>query len=242
MHRFLNNTDTTPPPLNVSSVVNGYNVDVTVQTDDDIYQEQPWIAAKPYNGICVRLDTTKTDTGTWEFSYSKKDYDHVSVGISDTFGNEIIADVDDGSKLWGVQSEFLRAQSSGLDFDTTPTLAILKNTDGVYASEGTIAFDYENKASGSWTSILVNRAVSANTSLTARYKTANSQELLDSAVWSDYYTSPEITLPDNLTDSWIRIEARLQGDTTTTPELDSIEVNYETAFITTFSKMWQLFE
>lgn len=242
MHRWLENTSTTVPYLEVKSIVNEYNVNVTILTEDDIYQEQPWVAAKRYAGDCVRLDTTKTGAGIWEFSYSRQEYDHVSVGVSDIYGNEIIADVNDGSRRWSVQSEFARAQSYRVDYDTIPTLAMLKNINGTYVSYGTLTVDYQNEEDGTWKSITLEGNTPDGTSIQVRYKTADTQELLDVVPWSEYYTGSNLSLPPGLQPSWIRIEVTLQGTPTATPELDGLEVHYDTSFISTHCELWQLYE
>jgi len=238
MQSWLNHTESVAPPLEVQPVIKGNIVDVTIQTADDIYQEQPWIAARRYAGDCVRLDSTKITSGTWQFNYSRKEFDHVAVGVSDIYGNDIIADVDDGSHRWAVQSEFARAQSRLVDFDTSPTCAMLQYIADSYVTTGTLTFDHRKETSGTWQSITLEGNTPAATGLKFRYKTAGARDLLDEASWSEYHADLNLALPPGLRQSWIRIEVFLKGNTSSTPGLRSVEVHYECPLPQHKGMMW----
>lgn len=241
MQRWLNQTESVPPPLEIHPTITGNHVSVTVDTSDDIYQEQPWVAARRYAGDCERLDATKTAAGAWKFSYSRQEYDHVAVGVSDIYGNEIIADVDDGSHRWAVQSEFAEARSLLVDFDTSPTCVLLQNIAGSYVSSGTLTFDHQIETSGTWQSIILEGNAPAGSGLQFRYKTASAQDLLNEAPWSAYFAERTVVLPPGLGQSWIRIEALLQGTPSTTPGLKSLEVHYKNPLILRNGLLWSLY-
>jgi len=240
MQRWLDATSSEAPPLEVEPLIQGSTVEVTVRTADDIYQEQPWVAARRYAGDCVRLDTVKTATGTWAFSYSRDDYDRVAVGVSDLYGNDVMAEVDDGSRRWTVQSEFAQSQSYRVNYDATPTCVILQQIAGDYVPSGTIAFDYPIEPGGTWRSIALEGNTPAGTNLRLRYKTADTQALLDAASWSMYQSDPTLTLPPGSQQPWIRIEVLLQGTSSTTPELNSLEVHYENSSTSSIG-LWRLY-
>ena len=215
-----------PPPLEVLPTISGDDVNVTIQTNDDIYQEQPWVAARKYTGEYVRLDSTKTGAGIWQFNYSKQVYDHVAVGVSDIYGNDAIAEVEDGSRRWAVQSEFADASPFQVDFDSSPTCAKLAKSGGNYMTSGTLTFDHTASLGGEWKSIVLNGNAPPGAALRCRYKTADTQELLDSAPWSDYQTDHTILLPPGSNKPWLRVEIFLEGTPLVTPQLNSLELSY----------------
>ena len=199
------------------------------------------MAAKRYEGDCVRLDASKTEPGIWEFSYSRQEFDHVAVGVSDVYGNEVIADVDDGSRRWAVQSEYAEAQSHRVNYDTTPTLVLLQQIAGSYVSSGTLSVDYRIDVDNIWKTILLEGTTPTGTNIQSRYKTADTQELLDTTAWSEYSSEWTIPLPQQLDQPWIRIEVLLKGTPTTTPELRSIEVIYDKPSISDVGGFWRLY-
>ena len=121
MQRWLHHdAGNVPPPLSLSSDVAGDTVTVTVNTADAIYQEQPWVAARRYSGEYVRLDSTKTAPGTWMFAYSRSEYDKVGVGVCDIYGNDALAEVNDGSTRWTGQSQFAASHPFQVDIESSP--------------------------------------------------------------------------------------------------------------------------
>lgn len=214
-------------PLEVVPTVAGNDVDVTILTADDIYQEQPWVAARKYSGEYVRLDTTKTASGAWRFGYSRLECDRVKVGVSDVYGNEAIAEVDDGSRRWAVQSEFAGASPSGVDLDSAPTRVRLAQGQEGFVSPGTVTFEHTAGSNREWESIVVTGDAPAGTSLRCRYRIADTGELLDDAPWSEYRPQGTILLqPPESRQACLRVEVLLEGTPEATPELDSVEVFY----------------
>jgi hypothetical protein len=229
MQKWLNHgSGNVPPPLEVFPTISGDNVNVTIQTIDDIYQEQPWVAVRKYTDEYVRLDSVKTGVGAWQFSYSREIYDHVAVGVSDIYGNDAIAEVDDGSRRWAVQSEFADANPFQVDFDSSPTCARLVKSGGNYMTSGTLTFDHEAPFGEEWKSIILDKNAPSGASIRCRYKTADTHELLDTSPWSSYQTDSMIMMlsPESLK-TWIRIEVLLEGTSLVTPKLDSLEVTYD---------------
>ncbi len=227
MQKWLNHTSSTPPPLEVESIIAGDEVNVAIHTSDDIYQEQPWVAARRYAGDCVRLDAIKTGPGIWEFDYSRRDYDRVAVGVSDAFGNEIIAPIRQGSYRWTHPSDFAQGSSGRVDFDTTPTRVVLQNIAGAYVPSGTLAFDFQIEEGEAWTGFLIEGETPEGTALQTRYRMADTRPLLDHASWSDYVSEASVDLPSGSPQSWIRIEVLLEGTVSSTPEMQSLEVIYQ---------------
>lgn len=226
MQKWLNHTSSTPPPLEVESSLTGDDVDVFIHTLDDIYQEQPWVAARRHTGDCVRLDAAKTAPGIWEFDYSRQEYDRVAVGVSDIYGNGVIVPVRDESYRWTVQSDFAQGSSWRVDFDTTPTCAVLQNIAGAYVPSGTLDFDFRIEEGETWVGIRIEAETPEGTSLQTRYKMAHTQALLDEASWSDYSSEASVGLPSGSPPSWIRMEVLLEGTPSSTPEMRKLEIVY----------------
>jgi len=223
MQKWLNHASgNVPPKIEVFPTILDNDVNVTIQTIDDIYQEQPWVAARKYTGEYIRLNSTKTGAGVWKFNYSRQVYDHVAVGVSDIYGNDAIAEVDDGSRRWAVQSEFADASPFQVDFDTSPTCARLTKSSGHYISPGTLTFDHTARSGREWKSIILTGNTPSGSSLRCRYKTADTQQLLDGASWSIYQADRTINLkPPEARKSWIRVEVLLEGTPLVTPQLQS---------------------
>jgi hypothetical protein len=241
MQKWLGHTPTAPPPLEVTPAIAGDNVSVTVHTADDIYQEQPWVAARRYTGECVRLNSWKAGPGLWRFSYSRGEFDHVAVGVSDLYGTDAIAEVDDGSRRWAVQSEFAGASPWQVDHDTSPTCAMLAKKAGVYVTSGTLTFDHSMEAGGQWRSVRLEGNAPAGTALRWRYKSAGTRQLLDDAPWSPYEAGLFLALPSGLQQPWIRVEVLLEGTGTLTPSLNSVEVAYDKAPTAVDPDDWKLY-
>jgi hypothetical protein len=241
MRRWLHQSGTIPPPLEVYPTIADDEVIVAISTADNIYQEQPWVAARKYTGECVRLDTAKIGLGLWQFSYSRQEFDHVAVGVSDIHGNDAIVDVDDGSRRWAVQSEFAAARPFQMDFDTSPTCAMLAKTGGVYLTSGTLTFEHDAGPAVVWKTINLAGSAPIGANLRCRYKTADTPQLLDTATWSMYQTGSVIVLPPDSREPCLRVEVLLEGTPTVTPELNSLEVIYETPTAGIGRGLWKLY-
>lgn len=129
MQKWLHTTDITPPPLNLNTTRLGNSVSVVINTESDIYQEQPWVAVRKYSGEYTRLDTENIDAGRWRFSCSTDEIDRVMVAVSDIYGNVSLAEVHDGSRCWTTQSEFYQSQPQNIDIESQINKAILITSD-----------------------------------------------------------------------------------------------------------------
>jgi len=119
-------TPTMPPPLlALETDVQGDRVNVTVESDPDIYPLQPWVAAREYTDRYIRMDTVKTSPTIWRFSYDRKDIDRAVVGVCDIYGNVSLEEVKDGSYRISTQSEFYHASPRNLDVETSPLQTVL---------------------------------------------------------------------------------------------------------------------
>jgi hypothetical protein len=241
MQRWLGHTNPAPPPVTVVPIISGDTVNVEVITSDDIYQEQPWIAARRYDDRCVRLDSTKVSPGRWTFDYSKTEFDAVAVALSDIYGNEKIVPVDDGSKRWTVQSEFIKASPVQVDFDTSPTLVMLQKEDDVYHTNGSLVFEHQISLNSEWQSIEVVGTSTPGTAIKTRFKIAATHQLLASEPWSSFYTEQIIDIPDNTREPWIQIEITLEGTESETPQLDSVEVKYSIPTTSGVTNTWNYY-
>lgn len=125
MQKWLKTSDTTPPALDLSTQRDGDTISVLITTEPDIYQVQPWVAARKYSGEYVRLDTEPISTGVWRFSYSTSEVDRVVVGVSDVYGNVRLAEVQDGSRRWTTQSELYYSRPVNLDIESLVNRAVL---------------------------------------------------------------------------------------------------------------------
>jgi hypothetical protein len=93
-------------------------------------------------------------------------------------------------------------------------------------TSGTLTFDHTASLGGEWKSIVLNGNAPPGAALRCRYKTADTQELLDSAPWSDYQTDHTILLPPGSNKPWLRVEIFLEGTPLVTPQLNSLELSY----------------
>lgn len=126
MNRWLESTDNTPPNINLNTVSNKNLINVTIDADSEIYQLQPWVAARDYNDNYIRIDTTQTSVTQWKFSYDKNIYDNISVVACDLYGNTTIKEVKDGSKRLTTQSEFYHCKTENIDVESSPIGCISK--------------------------------------------------------------------------------------------------------------------
>ncbi len=227
MQKWLGHASSTPPPLEVEPIIAGDEVHVAIHTSDDIYQEQPWVAARRYSGDCVRLDATQTGPGVWQFDYSRQDFDRVVVGYR-TSTAMISSPQFAMGRIDGPPIGLLASSSERVDFDSTPTRVVLQNIAGAYVPSGTLAFDFQIEEGETWTGIQVERETPEGTALQTRYRMADTRPLLDQASWSDYSSAASIDLPSGSRQSWIRIEVLFEGTALSTPEMQSLEVVYQT--------------
>jgi hypothetical protein len=224
----------------LASTVSGDRVQVTIRTEDDIYQEQPWVAVRSAAGEYSRLDTVKSAPGTWDFSYSRRDVDRVVVGVSDVFGNESQAEVDDGSRRWAIQSEFAAATLRGVDFDSVPTQASLARSPSGYEAEGALTFEHSFGDGGPWRTIRLVGDAPPGTALDFRYKTAATREGLDEAAWSAPQESPANVPPGMASLAFLRVEVQLRGTPEFTPVLDFVEVTHDPAGMLPPGDQWMI--
>lgn len=242
MQRWLNHgSGNVPPPLSVIPAITGDMVTVAVHSIDSLYQEQPWVAARKYAGEHVRFNTLKTGPGAWSFSYSRRYFDRVVVGLSDIYGNAALAEVEDGSRRWAVQSEFARARPFQVDFDSLPTCVQLAKQGGAFVSSGTLTFSHALVPGTVWDSIILEGETTAGTSLRCRYRTAEYESWLDTAAWSAYSSERTIMLPPGL-QQCIQIEARLETSSSVSPGLNSVEVKSVKGPAGATNTMWPLYE
>lgn len=125
MQKWLHSTDIHPPGLSLSTMPEGSNIRVVINTESAIYQEQPWVAARKYSGEYVRLNTANISAGCWQFSYSDAEIDRVVVAVSDTCGNVSLAEVRDGSRQWMTQSELYQSDPQFVDVESETNKALL---------------------------------------------------------------------------------------------------------------------
>ena len=128
MQKWLQSSDTTPPTLNLSTEKSGNTITVTINTDPDIYQLQPYVAARNYSDEYSRLETSKISADSYQFSYSTTETDRVVVAVSDEYGNVSLAEVKDGSRRWSTQSEFYHSNPQNIDVDSSINNAVLNYT------------------------------------------------------------------------------------------------------------------
>ena len=242
MRRFTGNAaDTNPPPLQAVPAISGDQVTVHITTDDGIYQEEPWVAARKYDGEYLRLGTVKTGTGTWQFAYSRTEYDRVAVGATDINGNDALAEVDDGSRRWAVQSEFAASLPFQADCDSSPTRVWLAKAGGAFLTTGTLTFDHALSTPGQWKSVILAGNTPPGTQLRFRYKTAAAPTQFGSAPWSGYHPVGTLVMPPGASDAHIRVEVLLEGTPSATPELLSLEVTYEQPVAGLGRDTWRLY-
>ena len=128
MQKWLQSSDTTPPTLNLTTEKSGNTMTVTINTDPDIYQLQPYVAARNYSDEYSRLETSKISADTYQFSYSTTEADRVDVAVSDEYGNVRLAEVKDGSRRWSTQSEFYYSNPQNIDVDSSIDKAVLNHS------------------------------------------------------------------------------------------------------------------
>ena len=128
MQKWLQTSDSTPPTLNLSTEKLGNTINVTITTDPNIYQLQPYVAAREYTDEYIRLDTAISSSDTYYFSYSTSDVDRADVVVSDEYGNVSMAEVKDGSHRWATQAEFYYSNPQDVDVDSLIDKAILTSS------------------------------------------------------------------------------------------------------------------
>jgi hypothetical protein len=125
MQRWLGNPGTAPPPLTLYPQPSGPNMAVAIVTSPDIYQLQPYVAARRYTGEYARLDCVALGPGLWRVTYPAATMDRVAVAVTDIHGNAAIAEVDDGSRRWATQSDYDYAGIQTLDECTSANRLLL---------------------------------------------------------------------------------------------------------------------
>lgn len=136
MKRWQGVTDDTPPALDLSSRIQADRRVLTITTDENMFQEQPWVAARRYDDSYLRLDAVPVAAHTWETSWDPAEIDHVAVGVSDDYGNAVIREVGDGSRRWSLQSEFERDIGENIDTEANPYRVTLARQDGISLDVG----------------------------------------------------------------------------------------------------------
>ncbi len=243
MQRYTGHaTGNVPPPLAVTPAIAGNLVSVTVTTADDIYQEQPWVAARKYSGEYLRLETLKTGSGTWQFGYSRAEVDRVVVGVSDIWGNDSLAEVVDGSRRWAIQSEYAAASPFQVDFDTSPTRVRLAKSAGNYRTTGTLTFEHQAEPDAEWGGVILTCSTpAAGTNVRCRIKAADTREALEAAPWSGYMGGGVTPLAPAARGKFFRAEVLLEGTTYATSELLSLEVTRATPAAGMPDDLWRLY-
>lgn len=125
MQHWLGTTDHDAPAISLAQTTEGDLVTVTFSTNEPIYQQVPWIAAREYTGSYVRLDPIAITPLVWTFQYSRALLDRVAVAVTDLYGNPSIREIQDGSRRWCTQSEFFHSQITNVDIDSSGTSAVL---------------------------------------------------------------------------------------------------------------------
>lgn len=133
-------TDTIPPTITVStSDSNGVRTAI-ISTDEDIYQQQPFVALRKTDATYSRVDATPAGTNRWSVSYDLADTWKISAAVSDWFGNAAIkifpvafrmADVkvSNTSTTIDLRWETNQASNSRVDCQLLPNGAIVTSTD-----------------------------------------------------------------------------------------------------------------
>lgn len=242
MQRWLGETSPSVPPLQVASDIQDSTVSVKIETSDDIYQEQPWVAARNYDDEYLRLNCTKNQPGQWQFSYSTDEYDRVSVGVSDIYGNVVMEEIFDGSRRWSNQSEFSEGVASQVDLDATAVSVRLKQNSGSYLTSGSLTIDHSIENGAIWKSIQISGTTPEETGILCRYKTARTRQELESALWSTYSDQTQVTIEaQDAEKPWLRFQLLLEGTDILTPELDSVEIHYIPLPIEKQQAIWSVY-
>jgi hypothetical protein len=221
--------DHTPPPLQLQTIRHNTRTTVTILTSPDIYQVQPYVAARNYKDEYLRLDTQPLGDGIWQFGYDTTQVDTVAVAICDLNGNARIAEPRDGSRRFTTQSEFYRCERRNINYLTNARYVRLeKGPSGVaYETSGTLISVFDAQAIVSWTDAKIAATTPTGSSLRTRFRFADNREDLEHTHWSEYYEPHEVVFSEAHTGRFIQCEILLESDGIVTPTLDGFEIFYQ---------------
>jgi len=105
-----------------------------------------------------------------------------------------------------------------------------------YSSLGTLNLKHDAGSTQSWQSYSFTGDESNGTNIKARFRSADTQEGLEGAAWSQYYDAVADIIFDVPDGQWIEVEATLESDATQTysPTLSRLTINYSGG-----SKTWE---
>ena len=89
MQLWRKNNDTTPPVASLQEIASGNKIKFKVQTDESIFQTEPFVALKDINEFYKVVEFNKTGINEWTSIdyYEKSDLAKVGLAVTDSLGN-----------------------------------------------------------------------------------------------------------------------------------------------------------
>ncbi len=125
MQRWLGTDDTQAPTLNFSTVDEGGMQRFSVSSDEEIFQDQPFVTVKDKYELTHVLSMTATGSGQWisDTSMAPDSWAKAAVAVCDTVGNQSLAEL----KAW---PDIIYIDDGSSDFQTLHGSAAQRANDG----------------------------------------------------------------------------------------------------------------